>query len=94
LRIKHDIADMLRQRVYGLALGWPFLLWRISGSRALSAFLVELGAPMMVASTMVPVLILKPRACNCLPTWANRASPNLLLSKQRNLSYSILILLM
>jgi Transposase DDE domain group 1 len=25
LRIKHDIADMLRQRVYGLALGWEDL---------------------------------------------------------------------
>ena len=39
----------------------------MSGSRALSAFLVELGAPMMVASTMVPVLTLMPRACSSLP---------------------------
>ena len=53
---------------------WPFLVWCMSGSRALSAFLVELGAPMMVASTMVPVLTWMPRACNSLPTRANRAS--------------------
>lgn len=40
--------------------------------------MVELGAPMMVASTMVPVLTFTPRACNSLPTWANSASPSLL----------------
>jgi transposase len=33
----------------------PFLVWGISESRALSAFLVEKGALMMVASTIVPV---------------------------------------
>ena len=32
----------------------PFLVWCISGSRVLTSFLVELGAAMMVASTMVP----------------------------------------
>src|SRR5437660_6948685 len=32
----------------------PFLVWCISGSRALSAFLVEDGALMIVASTIVP----------------------------------------
>ena len=34
----------------------PFFVWCISGSRAFSAFLGELGALMMVASTMVPAL--------------------------------------
>src|SRR5512133_1671960 len=64
---------------------WPLRVWCISGSRALSAFLVELGALMMVASTMVPVLTLKPRSCNSCPTLANRASPSLLsLSSLRN----------
>ena len=38
----------------------PFLVWCISGSRSPSLFLVELGAAMMVASTMVPVLSIRP----------------------------------
>ena len=38
----------------------PFLVWCISGSRALAAFLVEEGALMIVASTIVPVAILSP----------------------------------
>ena len=37
-----------------------FFAWCISGSRALSAFFVELGALMMVASTMVPPFIMCP----------------------------------
>ena len=38
----------------------PFFVWCISESRAFSAFLVELGALMMVASTMVPPFIMCP----------------------------------
>ena len=33
---------------------FPFLVWCISGSRALLSFLVDDGAEMMVASTMPP----------------------------------------
>jgi len=38
----------------------PFLVWCISGSRWPSAFLVELGAAMIVASTMLPRLSSRP----------------------------------
>jgi hypothetical protein len=37
-------------------------VWCISGSRALSAFLVDLGAAMIVASTIVPPATFNPRA--------------------------------
>ena len=37
-----------------------FFVWCISQSRALSAFFVELGALMMIASTMVPPFIMCP----------------------------------
>lgn len=40
----------------------PSFVWCISGSRALSAFLVELGALIMVASTIVPPFIMCPVA--------------------------------
>jgi len=40
--------------------GLPFFVWCISGSRFRSLFFVELGALMMVASTMVPVLTFRP----------------------------------
>src|SRR5438105_7052168 len=43
----------------------PFLVWCISGSRALSAFLVEDGALMIVASTIVPVATFSPFAAKC-----------------------------
>jgi hypothetical protein len=46
----------------------------------LSAFLVELGAPMIVASTIVPVPTFKPRACSTSPTTAKSASPSLCFS--------------
>src|SRR5659263_644959 len=39
----------------------PFLLECMSGSRALSLFLVEVGAAIKVASTTVPVLRSNPR---------------------------------
>jgi hypothetical protein len=39
---------------------FPFFVWCLSGSRALSAFLVDEGALMIVASTIVPVNHLKP----------------------------------
>ena len=55
---------------------WPLRVWCMSWSHALSAFLVELGAAMMVASTMVPVLTFKPRFCKCWPTLANGAPPS------------------
>src|SRR6202789_890633 len=38
----------------------PFLVWRISGSRLPASFLVEEGAWMIVASTIVPDWILMP----------------------------------
>jgi len=40
----------------------PFFVWCISGSRSLSAFFVELGAAMIVASTIVPRFSSKPRS--------------------------------
>ena len=42
----------------------PFWLECISGSRALSLFLVELGAAMSVASTAVPALSSQPRCAS------------------------------
>lgn len=42
-----------------------------------SAFFVELGAPMIVASTIVPVPTFKPWACSTWPPLANKASPSL-----------------
>jgi len=49
----------------------PFLVWCISGSRALSAFLVEDGALMIVASTIVPVATFSPFAAKCRCTSSN-----------------------
>ncbi len=43
----------------------PFLVWCISGSRSPSAFLVELGAAMIVASTMLPRLSSRPLRARC-----------------------------
>ena len=40
----------------------PFLVWCISGLRALRLFLVELRAAISVTSTTVPVLSIKPLA--------------------------------
>jgi hypothetical protein len=52
----------------------PFLVCFISGSRVAVAFLVELGAAMMVASTMVPERSNSPRASSQPPT-ASKIAP-------------------
>ena len=51
---------------------WPFLVWRISGSRVPGAFFVDDGAAIIVASTMVPVLTVRPWARKCCPTVSNK----------------------
>src|SRR3954451_16977947 len=53
----------------------PFLVWCISGSRAFSAFLVEDGALMIVASTIVPVATFSPFAARCRCTSSNSCWP-------------------
>src|SRR6476646_9347844 len=53
----------------------PFLVWCISGSRAFSAFLVEDGALMIVASTIVPVATFSPFAARCRRTSSNSCWP-------------------
>src|SRR6266567_1442556 len=58
----------------------PFCVCFISGSRSPSLFLVELGALMIVASTMVPVATLKPWACKWALTAANSCRPRSWLS--------------
>src|SRR5206468_6855075 len=50
-------------------------VWCISGSRALSAFLVEDGALMIVASTIVPVATFSPFAAKCRCTLSNSCWP-------------------
>src|ERR1700760_1045742 len=54
---------------------FPFFVWCISGSRALSAFLVEDGASMIVASTLVPVDTFSPFAVKCRCTSSNSCWP-------------------
>ena len=46
----------------------PKCVWCISGSRSPSWFFVELGAEMIVASTIVPRDRLRPFFCKTLPT--------------------------
>src|ERR1700730_3350116 len=53
----------------------PFLVWCISGSRALAAFLVEDGGLMIVASTIVPVATFSPLASRCRCTSSNNCRP-------------------
>src|SRR5690242_20337911 len=53
----------------------PFLVWCISGSRAFSAFLVEDGALMIVASTIVPVATFSPFPAKCRCTSSNSCWP-------------------
>src|SRR6202007_2856624 len=53
----------------------PFFVWCISGSRALSAFLVEDGALMIVASTIVPAGTFIPLATKCRCTSSNIGRP-------------------
>src|SRR5215472_3003335 len=55
----------------------PFFVWCIAGSRALSAFLVEDGALMIVASTIVPVATFSPFAAKCCCTSSNSGRPRL-----------------
>jgi len=45
------------------------------GPACFVSFLVELGAPMIVASTMVPLPTFSPLACSPSPIFANRAAP-------------------
>src|SRR5436309_10828808 len=54
---------------------FPFFVWCISGSRAFSAFLVEDGALMIVASTIVPVATFSPFAARCRCTSSNSCWP-------------------
>src|SRR5690348_16293419 len=54
----------------------PFFVWCISGSRAFSAFLVEDGALMIVASTIVPVATFSPFAAKCRCTSSNSYWPD------------------
>src|SRR3954452_11897887 len=49
------------------------LVWCISGSRALLLFLVEGGAAMIVASTIVPWRINRPRSSSIAPISSNSA---------------------
>jgi len=65
-----------RCRPFFVVRGCALSLLTISGSRSLRSFLVELGAPMIVASTIVPAPTFNPCACSTTPTLANSASPN------------------
>src|ERR1051325_1759348 len=49
----------------------PFLAWCLSGSRALFLFLVEGGAAMIVASTIVPWRLNRPRSSSIAPISSN-----------------------
>src|SRR5713101_3322258 len=55
---------------------WPFLVWCISGSRVPEAFFVDDGAAMIVASTMVPVLTVRPWARRWRPTASKSCWPS------------------
>src|SRR5947208_11147425 len=48
-----------------------FFTWLMSGSRARSRFFVEGGALMIVASTIVPLCSISPRAVSSMPTSRN-----------------------
>src|ERR1700746_363859 len=61
---------------------FPFRVWCISGSRLCSRFLVELGAWIRVASTIVPVVIRTPFACKCRFTVPRISSPQMVLFQQ------------
>src|SRR5215831_10223492 len=54
----------------------PFFVWCISGSRVPVAFLVDAGAAIMVASTIVPVLTVTPWARRCAATVSNTTGPS------------------
>src|SRR5437762_780962 len=59
-----------------------FFVWLISGSRARSRFLVDGGALMMVASTIVPWCSNSPRAVSNRPTSRNNCSVRLCFSSK------------
>jgi hypothetical protein len=56
--------------------GLPFLVWCMSGFRFPSLFLVEIGAEIQVASTIVPWHIVKPRAAKSVLTVSKICSPS------------------
>ena len=60
----------------------PFFVWCISPSRSPSLFFVELGASMMLASTIVPRLSRWPRAARCALISSNNAPPRSCLSSR------------
>src|SRR5690554_778534 len=60
----------------------PLRVWCISGSRAFSRFLVELGASMMVASTIVPSLSIRPALAKWRLTDSKMALPRRRLSRK------------
>lgn len=60
----------------------PFLVELISGSRSPFSFLVELGAAMMVASTIVPLESRNPALSNKSTTPAKSRSPSLFRSSR------------
>ena len=65
----------------------PFLVWCISGSRSPVLFLVELGAAIMVASTMVPWRISSPFSASCALMVSKIAAVRFFSSsRRRNLS--------
>jgi hypothetical protein len=53
------------------------------GAELALAFLVALGAPMMVASTIVPVPTFMPWACSTSPTLVNGAAARSCFSRRR-----------
>src|SRR5262252_8415047 len=55
---------------------FPFFVWCISGSRAFSAFFVEDGALMIVASTIVPVATFSPLVARCRAPRRTAAGPD------------------
>jgi len=59
---------------------FPFLVWCISGSLALSLFLVEVGALIMLASTMVPRLTFMPLSARYTLTSRKSSLPRLYFS--------------
>src|SRR5260370_41862303 len=61
---------------------FPFFAWCISGSRLCLRFLVEEGAWIRVASTIVPVVIRTPFACRCRFTVPRISSPQLVSLQQ------------
>ncbi|MCY1442292.1 hypothetical protein D9M71_586570 [compost metagenome] len=66
---------------------FPFFVWCISGSRDFPLFLVELGAAISVASTIVPSRINSPCSLSTALTSSNIAAVNLCFSSnRRNLS--------